>query len=180
MLKSEGRENIPEREAFILASNHASFIDVPCITSACPRRIHWVARKSLYEVGWLRLILNITKCIPVNGATQRARSALKNGMALGIFPEGTRTYDGNLQEGKSGAAVLALKTGTKIVPVAISGTFKVFPRTSRLPKLFMPVRVKFGAPFSVGIAKQETIDAQTLEGATKKIMSEIQSLRGGA
>jgi len=175
-LKAYGTENIPASGSFILASNHESFLDVPCITSACPRRVHWVARKSLYEAIWLKLLLDITQCIPVNGATKKAIDALGSGKVMGVFPEGTRTYDGKLQGGKTGTAVLALKTGAKILPVCVSGSFEAFPRANRMPKPFMPITVKFGRAFSIGKVGAEQIEQRVLDTATEKIMSEIQSL----
>jgi len=175
-LKVHGKENIPEQGPFILACNHASFLDVPCLAAALPRRIHWVARKEFFRIPLLRLLLKLTRSIPVNGATREASEAVKMGKILGIFPEGTRTWDGKLQEGKKGIAVLSLKTGAPILPVAVTGTFQAYPRTSKFPRKICPISVRFGKPVSFGTADEETIAEDRLKDTTAQIMQKIAEL----
>ena len=174
-LKVEGAENIPKKGAFILASNHASFLDAPSLAAAFPRKIYWVARRELFNAWGLKWVLMLCNCIPVNGATKEARKIIAEEKVLGIFPEGARTWEGKLQEGKKGIAVLSLKTGTPILPVAIIGSFQAYPRTKKFPRVY-PINVRFGKPISFGITDKDVIDENILKDVSGQIMAKISEL----
>ncbi|MGB4136235.1 MAG: lysophospholipid acyltransferase family protein, partial [Microbacterium sp.] len=137
----EGRENVPKTGPVIFASNHLSFIDSIAIPVAAPRPVHFLAKSSYFEGTGLSGALSRTffesiGAIPVRrGAGQAAldaldqqRQLLDEGLAVALYPEGTRSTDGRLYKGRTGVAFLALQTGAPVVPVGLIGTDRVMPR----------------------------------------------------
>jgi 1-acyl-sn-glycerol-3-phosphate acyltransferase len=135
-----GAENMIEEGPCIIAANHCSYLDPPLVGIACKRAIHYLARKSLLDVPVLGPILPELNVIPVDqknadrSALMGAIRVVRNGGAVLIFPEGTRSPDGKLQPAQPGIGMVALKTGAPVVPVKISGSYEAFPRRSRLPR----------------------------------------------
>jgi len=136
-----GAENMIEEGPCIIAANHCSYLDPPLVGVACKRAIHYLARKSLLDVPILGPILPDLNVIPVDqknadrSALMGAIRVVKNGGAVLIFPEGTRSPDGELQPAQPGIGMIAAKTGAPVVPVKISGSFKAFPRGALWPRL---------------------------------------------
>src|ERR1043166_5974201 len=146
-------ENVPRFGAFILATNHASFLDPPMVGQALEQEICYLARKSLFRYPVARQILLSWHAIPVERdegdiAGMRAiLNALKSDRAVMIFPEGTRTNDGKLQPARPGVGFLVAKANVPVVPARIFGTFEAFGRGRRLPS---PVKlhVTYGKPMT--------------------------------
>lgn len=144
-----GEENLPHGGC-ILAPNHASFFDPPLIGASCPEEVHYMARSSLFRHRALRWIIHNLNAVPVTGgaqdtATMKAVLALlKNDKKVTIFPEGLRTTDGKMGPMKTGVALLSFKSGKPIVPVYIFGTFDIWQRSRRLPKLSGKTACYFG------------------------------------
>lgn len=172
-LKTEGIEKLPPDNKIVIAANHASYIDPIALGVAIPKRIRWVVRKDVYSVWWLKWLFFLTGMIPENGAVSSSVSCLESGDTIGVFPEGTRSWDGKLQAGKRGVAVLALRTGAFVVPCATRGSFEAYPRTALLPSPH-PVKVTIGSPLK--FEKAETPDEAMINSALDKIMSAIKSL----
>lgn len=178
-LKVEGRENIPDKGAIIIAPNHKSYWDPPVIGTAVNNRvIHYMAKEELFKnpiFGWL---IRQFGTFPVKRGTvdrQAVRQAvreLKTGNPLGIFPEGTRIKREGLGRFHSGMASLALMTGTPVVPVAVLGTMD-------LPKKNGPLAVLIGKPIEV--KKERPTDEKVAElndivkGEIQKMMDEYKS-----
>jgi 1-acyl-sn-glycerol-3-phosphate acyltransferase len=135
-----GAENMIEEGPCIIAANHCSFFDPPLVGAACRRAIHYLARKSLLEWPILGPIFPELNVIPVDrknadrSALMGAIRVVKNGGAVLIFPEGTRSPDGNLQPAQPGIGMIVAKTGAPVVPVRISGSYEVLNRDMRRPK----------------------------------------------
>ncbi len=135
-----GAENMIEEGPCIIAANHCSFFDPPLVGVACKRAIHYLARKSLLEWPILGPIFPDLNVIPVDrknadrSALMGAIRVVKNGGAVLIFPEGTRSPDGNLQTAQPGLGMIVAKTGAPVVPVRISGSYEVFNRDMVYPK----------------------------------------------
>ncbi|WP_396642153.1 lysophospholipid acyltransferase family protein [Microbacterium sp.] len=186
----EGRENVPREGAVILASNHLSFIDSVAIPIAAPRPVHFLAKSSYFEgagmSGWFtREFFLAIGAVPVQrGAGQAAldaldqqRALLDSGRAVALYPEGTRSLDGRLYRGRTGAAFLALQTGAPVVPVGLLGTAEVMPVGARMPSLSERVTVRFGEPLDLSHHGAPE-SGRARRGATDEIMAAIHALTG--
>jgi 1-acyl-sn-glycerol-3-phosphate acyltransferase len=132
-----GKERIPPGVCLFVA-NHTSSADAPAVVGAIPRRIAILLKESLFRWPIVGQAFHLAKFIPVNRKEResaleslgKAIEALRNGQSFLIYPEGTRSPDGRLQEFKKGAVVMALKAGVPIVPVACSGAHRVMEKRS--------------------------------------------------
>lgn len=151
-LKVYGRDQIPAQGGIIIASNHASFLDPPILGVAARYRIiRFMARDTLFEhkiLGWLYHRFGV---VPLDrnkgdvGAIKAALRLLKEGHCVLLFPEGTRSVTGELQEAKGGVGFLIHKSGVPVVPAYINGSYKAWPKGSK-KMVSHPVSVHFGAP----------------------------------
>lgn len=147
-----GLENLPKEGSFLIAANHASFLDPPFIGSQVPRQIAYFARKTLWKKGFASWWLDEVGTIPVDrdggqdvSAIKRVLKALKDNKGLILFPEGTRTSDGHLQEPKAGVGLIACRAQVPVIPARIFGSYEAFGK-GRSPKLGIPVTIVFGQP----------------------------------
>jgi cytidylate kinase len=157
-LKIEGAiDEIPRHGPVILVANHASNADPVVIgaflTPRLGRRIHWLGKKELFDwplVGWAARHGGVH---PVDRSTadleafRLARRILDEGHVLMVFPEGTRSPDGVLQHAKDGAAMLALRTGAPVVPIAVADSDHLWPRGRLLPRPGRRITMRVGSPF---------------------------------
>jgi 1-acyl-sn-glycerol-3-phosphate acyltransferase len=146
-----GSENFPKTGPVLLVSNHQSYLDPVLLGVACPRQLRALARRSLFfwPLGW---VIGLLGAVPIDrqgwrGGIKTTLQLLKLGEAVLVFPEGTRTANGELQPFFSGFCILARRSGATIVPVAIDGAFAAMPRGSRFPR---PRRITlvFGQPIA--------------------------------
>jgi 1-acyl-sn-glycerol-3-phosphate acyltransferase len=146
-------ERLPDNGAFILAGNHISFLDPPFFGLACKREAYYMARDTLFRnplAGW---ILRSWHCVPISrdrgdiGAMRTVLRMLGEGKAVLMFPEGTRSEDGQLQEPRAGIGMIVAKANVPVLPMRIFGTERALPKGASLPR---PARVeiKFGEPFT--------------------------------
>lgn len=188
--KVEGRENIPRTGPVILASNHLSFIDSIAIPISAPRPVHFMAKSSYFEGtgvsgGLSRTFFQSIGAIPVRrGAGQAAldaldlqRKLLDQGLAVALYPEGTRSTDGRLYKGRTGVAFLALQTGAPVVPVGLIGTDKAMPVGAKMPSMKERVTVRFGQPLDLSPHGPAT-SGRARRLATDEIMAAIHALSG--
>lgn len=154
-------ERVPLKGPVILASNHASFVDPPLVGAGVHRDINYLARESLFRfplIGWL---LRNWNSVPVDrdgGGAAGLRAILDrllNGGAIILFPEGTRTRDGNLQPARSGIGLTVIKSNCPVVPVRVFGTFKAFGRHVRFPRPCSRIAVKYGEPMKFKELREE-------------------------
>ena len=146
----KGQENFPHQGPLILLSNHQSHFDPLVIAAAAPRRLRALARESLFfwPLSWMIRYLG---AIPVGsaGATRASLKAtlgaLDQGSAFLIFPEGTRTADGEIAELQPGFTMLTRKKKPTVLPMALEGTFQAWPKDKKFPGLGR-VAVAFGKP----------------------------------
>jgi len=174
--KVEGLDNLPQKTNFIVAANHASFLDPVLIGVAIPKKIDWVTLSDLYSVWWLICLMKITDTVPTGRASEKAIYLLVRDKNIGLFPEGRRSYGGKLGEFKRGAALLALKTGRPIVPCAILGSYEVLPRRAKFPRLFQPIKVKIGKPIFLLKEFDDEIDDIYMQEGIFRIKNSIQEL----
>src|ERR1700751_2337109 len=127
-----GTERLPQGTC-IFAANHTSSADAPAVVGAIPRRIAILLKRSLFEWPIAGQAFHLAHFIPVDRfdresaieSLEKATQALRDGQSFLIYPEGTRSADGRLQELKKGTAVMAIKSGVPVVPVACSGAHRV-------------------------------------------------------
>ena len=174
----KGRRNIPRRGPLIMASNHLNLADPPMMMTIVPRRVIWMAKKELFDIPVFGLLYHSAGCISVSRdkadlrALRQGLHALGEGYMLGMFLEGTRSTGQGLQQGEPGTALLALRSGAPVLPVAIWGTEVI-----RLPAYFFKrtrVHIVFGEPFYL-TKSERPIREQVAEG-TNEIMRRIAAL----
>ena len=149
-----GTENIPASGPFIVASNHLSHLDPPLIGAAfCHRELMFMARKTLFKPGFWNYLLSRINVIPVDkehvsdtSAIRKALNVLKKGLGLVIFPEGTRSLDGNFGQAQPGLGFLACKSQVPVIPVRIAGTFEILKKESTIPDLHQTAQIAIGRP----------------------------------
>ena len=185
-----GRENVPAEGAFILASNHLSFIDSMAIPLMSPRRVGYLAKAEYFTGsgirGWLtKTWFTALGALPVERQTHRAAqealdtamSVLRTGGGFGIYPEGTRSRDGRLARGKTGVAWLALTADCPVVPVGIIGTDLIQPVGARWPRLHR-FTVHCGEPLTFPEYRGKAGNNRARREVTDRIMSAIAELSG--
>jgi 1-acyl-sn-glycerol-3-phosphate acyltransferase len=136
-VKVAGTERIPKGTCLFVA-NHTSSADAPAVVGAIPRRIAILLKKSLFDYPIIGQAFRLAHFIPVDrskhdsaiASLETATQALRAGQSFLIYPEGTRSPDGRLQEFKKGAVVMAIKAGVPIVPIACSGAHRVMEKRS--------------------------------------------------
>lgn len=180
-----GLDNVPREGAFVLVANHVSLADPPIIGWAAGyqthRLIHFMAKEEMRRwpiLGWLaeRSGVFFVRRGEGDRASQRAAlEMLARGEPIALFPEGTRSRDGVLSEGKPGAALLAMRSGAPLLPVAISGSERIFPGRSRMPHR-TNVTVTIGRPFALPHQPSGRLDRAALGEGTERIMREIAAL----
>lgn len=183
-----GLENVPEQGAFVIASNHLANMDSFMIPVVLPRTIRFVAKDTLWtqkgpQGAVLRWFFDAVGAVPVDrealasgkGALQAGLEILRSGAGFAVYPEGHRSKDGLLRQGKQGAAWLALEAGCPVIPVGVKGTEHMF---SRLLPERGAITIRVGTPIL-----PEEIDPSASKGLrrrllTARIMDEIQALSG--
>ncbi len=165
-LRIFGREHIPAAGGAVIAANHCSYLDPPTMAAAVHNRIvHFLARDTLFSNAFVRWYFPRAGVIALDrtrgdlGALKKAIATLKEGKVIGLFPEGTRSPDGQMRDAKGGIGFLIAKGNVPVVPLFISGTFEAFPKGS---DTFRPGRVtaRFGPP----ITPEEFRNAMTGKG----------------
>lgn len=156
-------ERVPETGAVILASNHASFLDPPLVGSGLKRGISYMARESLFRFPGVGALLRSWSAVPVDrdgGGAAGLKAILDRLLAGGgiiLFPEGTRTRDGNLLPARSGIGLVVIKSTAPVVPVRVFGTYAAYGRHKQFPRP-KPIAVKYGRPMSFEKLRAEAKD----------------------
>jgi 1-acyl-sn-glycerol-3-phosphate acyltransferase len=171
----------------ILVANHVSNADAPLIgsfvTPALGRRIYWLGKQEALDWPVIGTLLALNGVIGIQRgaadveAFRTAKRVLDEGHVLIVFPEGTRSPTGALQEAKEGTTILALRGGARIVPIGVSGTRRVWPRGQRLPH---PTRrrvvLRVGEPFTINASGTGAERRAAQVAATTEIMGRIAAL----
>jgi 1-acyl-sn-glycerol-3-phosphate acyltransferase len=175
-----GLEHVPRSGPFLLASNHASFFDPPLLGSFIPRPICFTPRKTLWNFRPLGRALDHLKCIPVDrdegiaiGVFKRVIAAIESGDGVLVFPEGTRTSDGQLQAPRRGVGMLAAKLQVPIVPARVFGTYEMFSRHQKLPAFSGRLGVTYGPALAPAAYDPGTRDPQRYDVIARRVMDAI-------
>ncbi|MDK2984641.1 MAG: 1-acyl-sn-glycerol-3-phosphate acyltransferase [Clostridia bacterium] len=175
--KVYGIENIPEEGPAILAANHVSYWDPIVVGVASPRVVRFMAKNELFSILILRNIIKALNAFPVDrkksdrAAIKSAIEVLKNGEVLGIFPEGTRIRDRRLGEFMNGVAMIALRSGAPIVPLALKNTRNIFSKG-----WFRSFEVHIGKPLSYPDLAQKKYGSQEIKKVTEDLRNAIEEM----
>ena len=175
-IKIEGRENVPAG-GFLVVSNHVSYLDPTTVGWALAREIYYLGRKTLFKPPFWNWFLPCCNVLPIDrdghdiSGLRRIIKMLKDGHGVMLFPEGTRSPDGQMQPPEPGAGLVALKAGVPVLPARVFGTFECL---SRHTKRFRcgPVRVVVGKPYMPTVGegrKDKDIYARVAQEMMEKI-----------
>lgn len=170
-VRIEGKENIPDG-AVIIAANHTSVLDAPMILQVTRRPMRTMGKAELFKNKLFGAILRAAGAFPVERGTnditaiKTALRTLKEGGVFAIFPTGTRVKDGESADAKSGVALIALKSGAPVVPVAICNGYRAFRR----------VTIKIGKPMYVKNENDTKPSKDELKIYADAILSKIEAL----
>jgi 1-acyl-sn-glycerol-3-phosphate acyltransferase len=179
-------DRLPRAGPLIIAVNHVSNADGAVVAgwfqSRLGRRIHWLGKREMVEwpiLGWFVRQLSVHPIDRGAGDLDAFRTALRvleEGHVLLTFPEGTRSANGVLGEGKEGLASLALRTNAPIVPIGLAGTRRLWPKGGK-PRFGAHVTMRVGEPFTLAEALPAGLDRRTAKGAaTELVMRRIAAL----
>ena len=183
-LEVVGKENIP-KEGVIIASNHISYLDPPILGSVTPRRCNFMARKGLFDVpvlGWMikYAAFPVDRDKPRASTIKEAVKKTRAGQIVVVFPEGTRSKTGELQEPKPGIGMVAAMSRAPIVPAYLTGTDKALPSGAKWLKR-TKIKVVFGKP--IYYTSTEESGGRTGQGKREEvsmmIMDAIRELKEG-
>ncbi len=174
------RDRVPLKGGVIIASNHASFLDPPLVGSSLSRDVHYFGRKSLFRNPLVAWVLKYMNSVPLDrdggggSGLKIIIERLEDGAAILLFPEGTRTQDGQLQPVRAGIGLTVIKTTAPVVPVRVFGTFEAWGRGGGLPKP-LRVAIKFAKPmdFAALRAEAKTCSKQRLKEIYQQVADEI-------
>lgn len=178
-LRWTGRKNVPYTGPLLVVANHQSYADPPVVGVICgPRHFDFIARGGLFDNPRFGGLIASLNAIPIkeNGgdaaAMKEAIQRLNAGRAVLIFPEGSRTYDGELQQFKRGVAVLVKRANCPILPVGIDGPFDAWPRTRKRPRFF---GVRFAGAIGTPIPHDELM-RDGPDAAMERLHDEVAAL----
>ncbi len=182
-LRVHGSEHIPRGQPAIYLANHQSNFDVPILYAGLPLQFRWMAKKELFDIPLFGLAMARCGYIPIDRSDRRksmqsitaAAKRIQNGASVVIFPEGTRSSDGRLQEFKKGGFLIAVKAQVPVVPVAIKGSVQVLAKEERIIKSGQ-VELEIFPPVSTTGLKNVDIDA--LKGQVREPITRM--LEGAA
>ncbi len=181
-----GLHHVPEHGPAILCPNHISFFDSIVVPAVLPRRVSYVGKAEYLDDWKTRHLFPNLGMIPIDrtggkeamAALDTAAAILDRGELFGIYPEGTRSRDGKLHRGRTGAARLAVRTGAPIIPVGLRGTDHIQPTGASAPRPFLSCQVDIGAPIDVSRYQDEAGNRLLYRQLTDEIMFEIRKLSG--
>ena len=180
-----GSANVPgekDTRGVILAPNHASYLDPPILGISLGRRVTYLAKDYLFKHGFVGWVLRNIGAYPIKSESGNDfRSIrdlvriLKQGACVVVFPEGTRSDNGDLREPESGIGFLAMKSGAWVAPAYIQGSYEAMPRGTSGVRM-KPVNIYYGEPF---LATEEKFGsgAEAYMAVSRHIMEEIKKLK---
>lgn len=197
LFRVRGRENVPRTGPLIVCPNHISTIDPPMVPAFIARGDTWSMAKSEYFdtalFKWLFVSYHafpVVRHSPDRRALRRAMSTLEEGHALVLYPEGTRREDGQLHQPEPGVGFIVQHSGAQILPVALDGTDRCFPKGAIWPRR-VPVVLTYGKPFRIRerrpdgsmVSRDEVADAimlaisELLPPERRGVFSDLDGLR---
>lgn len=164
-LRCYGREHLPATGGGLVCVNHQSFFDPILVGLCCDRRLNYLARKTLFEQALFRRLIEFFDAIPIDrdgfgiGGIKETLRRLKQDELVLVFPEGTRTKDGDVGPLKPGFCAIARRGRVPLLPVGLTGAFESLPRNARFPR-WSRFGIRFGPP--IGPVLIESLDDDQL------------------
>jgi len=174
-----GRDNIPQKDSFIMVSNHGSLLDPPFLGHALGRNISFMAKAELFKIPFLGFIIKACGAYPVKrgiadkNTIKTACKKLSNDNSIGIFIDGTRQKNGRVNKPKQGAALLAFKNQKLLLPVAIVNSHRLIRFKLFIP-LFSKIVIKVGKP----VQPPQSSSKDDLNSVTMHLQDKINNLIG--
>ncbi len=174
-----GRDNIPQKDSFIMVSNHGSLLDPPLLGHALGRNISFMAKAELFRIPLLGFIIKACGAYPVKrgiadkNTIKIACNKLSNDNCIGIFIDGTRQKNGRVNKPKQGAALLAFKNQKLLLPVAIVNSHRLIRFRCFIP-LFSKIVIKVGKP----VQPPQSSSRHDLNSVTMHLQDKINNLIG--
>jgi len=180
----EGIENVPAEGPVLLTPNHLAFIDSPFVMGLNGRRTLAVGKGDYMDSWKTKFTLPAMGMVPIDRGggeaaamtLNRVAGFLRAGNAFLIYPEGTRSRDGRLHRGRTGAVRLAMRTNATIVPVGLLGTDVIQPIDTIIPKFGLQCTIRFGEPIDVMARSGGQNNRRVLRSITDELMYEISEL----
>jgi 1-acyl-sn-glycerol-3-phosphate acyltransferase len=179
-IKIEGRENVPSGGCLIV-SNHVSYMDPTTVGWAVGKEIYYLGRKSLFKPPFWNWFLPLCNVLPIDreghdiSGMRRIIKMLQAGDSVLLFPEGTRSPDGQLQPGQPGAALIAVKANVPILPARVFGTYESLSRHTKSLR-FHPIRVVIGKPYRPALPEGR-LDKDAYDRVAQEMMARIAELK---
>lgn len=168
-----GEENVLMDEKLVVCSNHSNVLDPVVLAIVFPRKVSFMAKKELFQNKFLDYVFRKLGAFPVDrkesdiSAIKNALRVLKNDGALGIFPEGTRVEEFNLDNVKSGTALISIKSKSRILPIYIEGNYKLFSK----------INVYIGEAIDFSDYYGQRLSSETYAELSKDVLKEIYTIK---
>lgn len=176
--KVYGKQNIPKKGPVLILCNHQSFLDPMICQRGSSRDFWFVARSTLYSSAIVGKAMGHLNTISIQqggsdiASIRKIIGKLKEGCAVGLFPEGTRSTDGKIGTIKPGFTLIIRRSGATVVPAVIDGSFKCWPKGQKKPTLFCKGAIMFAEPISA-----ETIIEQGDEEFARKLTEQMRQMQ---
>jgi 1-acyl-sn-glycerol-3-phosphate acyltransferase len=175
-----GQENIIEDGPAIMAANHASYFDPPLVGITCKSELYFLARKTLFDLPALGPLISRVNALPVDlskgdlSALRTVIHLLKDGKRTVIFPEGTRSLNGQIQQARPGIGMIIARTLVPVVPMRIFGSFEAWPKGGKIKS--HPITVVVGKPLRFGKEDFAASNRETYQKASERVLATIAAI----
>jgi 1-acyl-sn-glycerol-3-phosphate acyltransferase len=175
-----GQENIIEDGPAIMAANHTSYFDPPLVGITCKSELYFLARKTLFDMPVLGPLISRVNALPVDlskgdvSALRTVIHLLKDGKRTVIFPEGTRSLNGQIQQARPGIGMIIARTLVPVVPMRIFGSFEAWPKGGKIKT--HPITVVVGKPLRFAKEDFATSNRETYQKASERVLATIAAI----
>lgn len=180
-LKVYGAHRVPSEGGVLLVSNHQSYLDPVLVGVRLKRPLSYMAKSELFRFRPFAWLIRALGAFPVKqgagdvGAMKETIARLQEGRALNIFPEGSRTEDGELLPIEKGVGLVIRKAKVPVVPVVIHGSYEAWPKDQKLPRPH-PIRILYGRPLDLSSMDREQI-IETIGRSFREMFAELREGR---